>query len=70
MLLRDSPSRAARAILSTPHPPSVEEPPIVTAPIKIFLSYRREDTAGHAGHLREDLAERYGEPNVFMESSG
>jgi hypothetical protein len=37
----------------------------VTAPIKIFLSYRRDDTSGHALHLHEDLAERYEE--VFMD---
>ena len=39
----------------------------MTAAIKIFLSYRRDDTAGHAVHLREDLTERYGEGNVFMD---
>ena len=39
----------------------------MTAAIKIFLSYRRDDTAGHAVHLCEDLTERYGEGNVFMD---
>jgi tetratricopeptide (TPR) repeat protein len=34
---------------------------------KIFISYRREDTAGHARHLFEDLARRYGKKNVFID---
>jgi len=33
----------------------------------IFISYRRKDAGGHAGHLRSDLAERYGEASVFMD---
>ncbi len=37
-----------------------------TAP-KVFLSYRREETAGHAGRLYDELAERLGPGNVFMD---
>jgi TIR domain-containing protein len=36
-------------------------------PPRIFLSYRREDTSGHAGRLYDVLAERFGEENVFMD---
>ena len=33
----------------------------------IFISYRRKDTGGHAGHLAADLISRYGRSNVFMD---
>jgi hypothetical protein len=33
----------------------------------IFISYRRRDTGGHVGRLREDLQERYGEDAVFTD---
>ena len=35
--------------------------------MKIFLSYRRDDAAGHAGRLRDDLLERLGEGSVFQD---
>ena len=35
--------------------------------MKIFLSYRREDTSGHAGRLYDLLARRYGAEQVFMD---
>lgn len=35
----------------------------------IFLSYRREDTAGYTGRLHEDLARIFGAMNVFKDSS-
>ena len=34
---------------------------------RIFLSYRRDDTAGHAGRLRDALAARFGPERVFMD---
>jgi hypothetical protein len=34
---------------------------------RIFLSYRRDDSSGYAVHLYEDLAERFGAENVFMD---
>lgn len=34
---------------------------------RIFLSYRREDAGGHARHLFEHLASRYGKKAVFMD---
>ena len=34
---------------------------------RIFLSYRREDTAGHAGRLRDALVERFGPGRLFMD---
>src|SRR5690349_21639069 len=33
----------------------------------IFISYRREDTEGQAGHLFESLREVFGEHTVFMD---
>jgi len=36
----------------------------------IFLSYRREDTAGHAGRLFDRLREHYGHAHVFWDVSG
>jgi len=33
----------------------------------IFISYRRDDTSGHAGRLRGELARRYGRSRVFMD---
>ncbi len=36
----------------------------------IFISYRRDDTEGHAGRLFEDLCERFGRGAVFMDVSG
>ena len=34
---------------------------------KMFLSYRREETAAYAGRLYDALAERIGDANVFMD---
>jgi len=36
----------------------------------IFISYRREDSEGHAGRLFEDLCERFGRGAVFMDVAG
>src|SRR4029079_14924310 len=36
----------------------------------IFISYRRDDTEGHAGRLFEDLCERFGKDAVFMDVAG
>ena len=33
----------------------------------IFISYRREDASGYAGHLYRDLTERLGRDRVFMD---
>jgi len=35
--------------------------------MKIFLSYRREDSSGHAGRLFDHLAARFGPKNIFMD---
>ena len=35
--------------------------------MKIFLSYRREDTSGHAGRLYDLLVRRYGAEQIFMD---
>ncbi|MGH2829468.1 MAG: toll/interleukin-1 receptor domain-containing protein, partial [Actinomycetota bacterium] len=34
---------------------------------RIFISYRREDSAGHAGRLYDRLASHFGHDNVFMD---
>jgi hypothetical protein len=33
----------------------------------IFISYRRDDSSGHATRIYHDLAERFGEDNIFMD---
>jgi hypothetical protein len=34
---------------------------------KIFITYRREDTAGHTGRIYDSLAARFGDEGVFMD---
>ncbi len=34
---------------------------------RIFISYRRDDSAGEAGRLRDRLAERFGDDQLFMD---
>jgi hypothetical protein len=34
---------------------------------KLFISYRREETAGHAGRLYDSVSARFGDHNVFMD---
>ena len=36
-------------------------------PLRIFVSYRRDDTGGHAGRLYDALAAHFGPGNVFMD---
>jgi hypothetical protein len=38
-----------------------------SSPPRVFVSYRREDTSGHAGRLYDALAEKFGDENVFMD---
>jgi hypothetical protein len=35
----------------------------------VFVNYRRDDTAGHAGRLETDLARRFGTENIFKDLS-
>lgn len=37
--------------------------------MKVFISYRREDSAGHAGRLHDSLQSHFGANNVFMDLS-
>jgi hypothetical protein len=37
------------------------------SPVRIFLSYRRDDTSGHAGRLYDALSDRLGRGNVFQD---
>jgi hypothetical protein len=40
--------------------------PGATAP-QVFISYRRQETAGHAGRLYDAMSARFGEPHVFVD---
>ena len=42
------------------------ESPSVPGP-KVFITYRREETAAHAGRLYDAMVARFGEANVFMD---
>jgi hypothetical protein len=35
--------------------------------MKVFISYRREDSAGHSGRLHDSLQSHFGADNVFMD---
>jgi hypothetical protein len=35
--------------------------------MRVFLSYRRDDAAGHAGRIADHLVARYGPDAVFMD---
>lgn len=37
--------------------------------LRVFLSYRRDDTAAYAGRLRDTLVDHFGEPAVFQDVS-
>jgi|HubBroStandDraft_6_1064221.scaffolds.fasta_scaffold441907_2 hypothetical protein len=37
---------------------------------RIFLSYRREDSAGHTGRILDHLSSRFGSGRVFMDVEG
>ena len=38
--------------------------------MKVFISYRREDSAGYTGRLYDSLRGRFGDDNVFLDVSG
>jgi hypothetical protein len=38
--------------------------------VKIFINYRRDDTAGHAGRVRDRLAPEFGRSRIFMDVAG
>jgi hypothetical protein len=38
--------------------------------VKVFISYRREDSAGYTGRLYDSLRARFGDDNVFVDVSG
>jgi hypothetical protein len=50
-------------------PPRSAEPSPQPQPT-IFLSYRREDSEGHTGRMRDWLARRFGEERVFQDVDG
>src|SRR5262245_12828748 len=47
--------------------PRVESYPRARAMARIFVSYRRRDSAGHAGRLYDRLAAEFGEAEVFRD---
>src|SRR5215203_1022512 len=38
-----------------------------TAPLRVFVSYRRSDSPGHAGRIQDALRSRFGKANVFYD---
>jgi TIR domain-containing protein len=44
-----------------------EERPVRPGQARIFISYRRRETAGHAGRLYDALVEHFGTERVFMD---
>jgi len=40
---------------------------MITPARKVFISYRREETSGHAGRLYDAIASAFGDANVFMD---
>jgi hypothetical protein len=38
--------------------------------VKVFISYRREDSAGYTGRLYDSLRTKFGDGNVFLDVSG
>lgn len=44
----------------------LDNPPVALSQ-KVFICYRREDTAAHAGRLYDSMVARFGERNVFMD---
>src|SRR5215216_4667918 len=59
----DSPVRGKRADRRRGVSVGPREPTSVTGP-KIFITYRREETAAHAGRLYDAMVARFGEGNV------
>jgi Sulfatase-modifying factor enzyme 1/TIR domain len=53
-----APARKGVASCRNPFPPPA---------LKIFISYRRDDSGGHALHLFEDLSAHFGKDQVFMD---
>ena len=47
---------------------SNDDPPIPTTTAKVFISYRRDDSAGHAGRLYDQINNYFGDGvKVFMD---
>jgi TIR domain len=44
--------------------------PIIPVQVKVFISYRREDSIGHTGRLYDSLQSHFGADRVFMDLSG
>jgi hypothetical protein len=40
---------------------------VIGGPPKVFISYRREETAGHAGRIYDAMSGHFGDGNVFMD---
>jgi hypothetical protein len=55
-------SREPRGAVETALPPAQDR-----NSFNIFINYRREDSAGHAGRLYDALSRRFGDDHVFMD---
>jgi outer membrane murein-binding lipoprotein Lpp len=55
-------SREPRGAVETQEAPAQDQ-----HSFNVFINYRREDSAGHAGRLYDALSERFGEDHVFMD---
>src|SRR4051812_1872803 len=53
--------------MSTPPPVERASPAPDPHRAGVFVSYRRDDSAGHAGRLGEALVQRYGRAQVFLD---
>lgn len=58
---RRQPERGWRAMSAASHAPGE------AAAQKVFICYRREESAAHAGRLYDAMVSRFGEENVFMD---
>jgi hypothetical protein len=47
-----------------------ERPVAGDKPRKIFISYRRDDSAGHAGRVHDRLVAEFGQDHLFMDVDG
>lgn len=58
-------------MLSDPPTQTTYAPGIdMTTSVRVFLNYRRDDTEGYAGRLRDSLVSHFGEHGVFMDVAG
>jgi hypothetical protein len=57
----------ARSPAAGSRPSPLSPDPSELADVKVFISYRRDDSEGHAGRMRDWLVRRFGEERVFQD---